>query len=65
MIEQTLQNINMAKAVQYCFDNPRISLHEIANIHGLKNAAQLQHEYRKEWYKRKCNESEGNCTTSV
>lgn len=42
----------MKKAIQYCFDNPTISMHEAARMHGIEDAKALQQEYRKAWYRR-------------
>lgn len=65
MSRETLKEVKMKQAVQYCFDHPLLSMHEVAMSHGLENAAKLQHEYRKEWYARNKGVKRGNTVRAI
>ena len=65
MTKETLKEVKMKQAVQYCFDHQLVSMHEVAVAHGLENAAKLQHEYRKEWYARNKGVERGNAVLAI
>lgn len=51
MITETLNDINIKQAVQYCFDHPTIAMYAISVQFGV-DISKLQHEYRKAYNER-------------